>query len=384
MQQSPPTPTAPRDTTFDILKGIGILEVMLHHLLSHSVRKFAVAGSPEAWAMTIANRVFHFAVPAFLLVSALLLARSLASRPRPDWKRFYLRRAQRTLWPYLLWSVVYIFFRVLIVRIGDDVAPAPVTLPWGVVTLPFLLADAKGLAEDFFWGKAYYHLYFLVVLLQFSLAFPLFLYLLRRCFRLRFGGALLLSGALQLLIYIVQARYVRAPYPASLMLWYLPPIFAGVWLGLNWAAWPPVWRAWRGFIALATLIGFGIYMGLSVSSLRGESISSLWFNAAFNVYTTGISLLLLAGAGRLAAARRGGWVARVGDWSLPLFLLHPLVLFLLSGPTISRVWDALPLAPLWVGLAMFAVTWGLAALTHKLRVDVFLFGRSLSPGQSGG
>ena len=30
----------PRDATFDILKGISILEVMTHHLLSTAMRKF--------------------------------------------------------------------------------------------------------------------------------------------------------------------------------------------------------------------------------------------------------------------------------------------------------------------------------------------------------
>ena len=370
-----------RDATFDILKGIGIGEVMVHHLLAHSARKFAVAGSVEWWALAVTNRVLHFAVPTFLLASALLLARSVARQARPDWKRFGVRRVLRTLWPYLLWSVVYVVFRIAVVKIGDDVEPKQFVAGR---TLPALLVDGPGLIEDLFWGKAYYHLYFLVVLLQSSLLFPLLFFFLRRV-RLSFGGVLLLALGAQGVVFFLQATLVRAPYPASTVFWYLPPVLVGVWLGLNGDAWPAVWRAWRVPFAVATLGGLGVYLFLSVVSLGGGRIASLPFNAAVNIYTSGAALLLLALAGRLA--RRAGWaarrLARVGDWSLPLFLIHPLVLHLLSGPTIGRVWNALPFSQVWVGAAMLGVTWGLTTLAWRLRADRLLFGRSLAPGGGG-
>jgi len=223
------------------------------------------------------------------------------------------------------------------------------------------------------------------VLLQFSVLFPL-LFLFFRWVRFSFGGVLLLALAAQGVVFFLQAVLVRAPYPASTVFWYLPPVLIGVWLGLNEGAWPGVWRTWRVPLALATLGALGVYLFLSVVSLRGERIASLPFNAAANVYTSGTALLLLAFAGRLARAggRTVRVLARVGDWSLPLFLIHPLVLHLLSGPSIGRVWNALPFSQIWVGAAMLGVTWGLTTLAWRLGVDRLLFGRSLAPGSGGG
>ncbi|MCC6731166.1 MAG: acyltransferase family protein [Chthonomonadales bacterium] len=380
----PPRSATPRDATFDILKGIGISEVIVHHLLSHSARKFAVEGSLDWWIMTLGNRVLHFAVPTFLLASALLLARSLASKPRPDWRRFYRRRAERTLWPYLVWSLVYIAFRVARLRIGIDVLPTTVSLPFGMsATLPALLADARGWCSSLLWGKAYFHLYFMAILLQFSVAFPLFYYGVRRL-RLRFGSIVLLAALLQGGAFALHSR-VLFPLlgfvtPASTVLWYLPAVLLGVWLGPKWSAWGDLWRAWRWPLALGTAAGFAVYMTMAVRQLLGLPMSSLGFTAGNTTYATGMALLLLAASRRLARCGAGGrWLARVGDWSLPLFLVHPLVLHFLSGPSITRAIGALPLSPIVAGILLFGATWWATVATTRLRVDRLLFGRPLAP-----
>ena len=125
-----------REATFNILKGICIIGVMLHHLLSFSAREFAVKGAPEWWAFLVTNRLLHFAVPVFLMVSAVLLTRSLTAEARPNWKRFYLRRAQQTLWPYLLWSLLYLLFRAYVISRPGDIRPLLVALPFVETPIP--------------------------------------------------------------------------------------------------------------------------------------------------------------------------------------------------------------------------------------------------------
>jgi peptidoglycan/LPS O-acetylase OafA/YrhL len=373
---------SPRDTAFDILKGIGILEVILHHVLGYSARKYAVVGTTDWWAMTVANRILHFAVPLFLMTSALLLARSLASKPKPDWKRFYRRRAERTLWPYLVWSLIYITFRIGLLRSDADLSPTLVSLPLlGNVTLPALLAEGAAWRSNLLWGKAYYHLYFMVVLLQFSLLFPLFYCSLRRV-RLRFGGILLVSALLQLLAFSLHAQVFYPVFgfttPASSVLWYLPPVLIGVWLGVNWNQWFQVWNTWRWPLFGITFAGFGVYMTLSVRQVLSHPISSLSFNIAYAAYAAGVSLLLLAASQYLVRGSRvGRGLGRIGDWSLPLFLAHPLVLFFLGGPRISSIFQALPASACWVFVALFVLTWSFTAFTGRLHLDRLLFGRSL-------
>lgn len=381
VETHPPPAEAPasrsaRDATFDILKGIGIAEVMIHHLLSFSARKYAAPDSVDWWTMTVANRILHFAVPTFLLASALLLARSVANKPQPDWKRFYARRAQRTLWPFLVWSCLYLLFRIYVVRIGSDVLTTPVALPLiGTVAMPTVLVSAQAWYYNLFWGRAYFHLYFMTVLLQFLVAFPLLFLVLRRL-TIGFGGVLLLSAILQGTVFWFQSTYLRLPFPASMALWHTPALLIGVWLGLNWPQWETIWRSWRLSLVLGTLAGFVVYMALSMIQLTGGRISSLPFNVGMTLYATGMALLLLAGARHLAkGSRTGSLLARIGDRSLALYLVHPMILYLISGPTITAFLSALPFTPLWAGALMLAVTWGFSSLARRLRLDRLLFGR---------
>lgn len=379
-QAAPPSPVSstPRDPTFDILKGIGILEVIIHHVTAHSARKYAVAADAHWWSLMVVNRVLHFAVPVFLLASALLLARSVARRPKPNWRRFFSRRLERSVWPYVIWSGFYWVFRVLFNRIGSDIYPTPVSIGGATFTLPGLFAHPEWMLRDLFWGKAYYHLYFMVVLIQFSLLFPLFYYAMRR-WRPAFAGALLGAVGLQALAFLAQAQWWRLPYPASTILWYLPPVVVGMWLGLNWEDWPRAWARWWPAMVAMTVLGGGVYLALAFRDLAGLRIHGFSFNASVQLYTLGMALLLLRWAQTLVGGGLGRFLAAVGDKSLPLFLMHPAVLYLLSGPKISGLIGSLPLSVLWVLLLALAVTWGLIYATARLRLDTLLFGRHFEP-----
>jgi peptidoglycan/LPS O-acetylase OafA/YrhL len=380
---SPAPPVrAEREMTFDLLKGIGILEVIFHHLLSFSARKFAIQGEPEWWAMMLANRILHFAVPTFLLASALLLARSIASKAKPDWQRFYRRRLERTAWPYLVWTVIFVLFRVFILKTGTDVSPTVAYLPWGEAFLgPYLLVSVQGWIHNLIWGKGYFHLYFMAVLFQFSLFFPLLYFILKR-YALQFGHLLLLCIPLQFGVFSLQSKVLAPRWgfatPGSLALWYLPALLLGMWIGLNWKQWPSVWKAWKLRMSLVTLAGFLVYISVSMAELAGARISSLLYNSSATIYTTGMAFLLLGVSSTLKFyPPLGQSLARMGNWSLPLFLIHPLILYFLGGPTLSRFLDSLPLTLVWVSALLLGLTWMTTLFLQKARMDKWLFGRML-------
>jgi hypothetical protein len=211
--EGPAAPAARADAwrSFQVLKGIGIVEVLLHHLFGFSAREFTVAQTPQWWVLMVANRLLHFAVPTFLLVSALVLTRGIVLQPTtPDWKRFYSRRTLKTVWPYVLWSGLYVCFRLFILARPQDVHPTPVALPpallgGGEIVLPALLATGESWQRIVLNGKAYFHLYFLAILTQFSLVFPLLFVALRRM-RLPFAALLGLTALLQGGVYVLQAK----------------------------------------------------------------------------------------------------------------------------------------------------------------------------------
>lgn len=368
-------PAARRDATFDILKGLSILEVMTHHTLSTGMRKFTVEHDAAWWTMATLSRILHFAVPTFLLVSAVLLARSVASKPAPDWRRFFGRRVQRTLMPYLVWSAGYIAFRLLLLRAESDVMPAQWSGPlFGSITVPSLLTPER-LWINLFWGKAYFHIYFMVVLLQFSVAFPL-LFGVMRALRLTFGGVVALGAAIQFLAFLGQRHWWQIPYPGSTVLWYCMPVLAGMWIGLNWNQWESVWSRWRWWFGVMAFGGLAVYLPLALMIYLAIPISSLLFNSGIAVYCLGVALLLLGLSRRLA---KTGWPRRliqpIGDRSIAFFLIHPLILFLLGGPKVTSVVGRLPAPTLALGLIMFGVTYALSEGSKRLRLDRFLFGR---------
>ncbi len=370
----PPVPQ-PRDPTFDILKGISIIEVMTHHVLSTSMRKFAEPHDPLWWTMATLSRILHFAVPTFLLVSAILLARSIASKPKPDWKRFYARRVERTLMPYLVWTGIYIAFRVLWLRTPSDVAVTQIAVPvMGMVTAPELLTPGQ-VWINVFWGKAYYHIYFMVILLQFSLIFPLLFAAMKRS-RMGFVVAVASGAIIQAAAFYAQRHLVSVPYPASTVLWYCMPVVVGMWIGLNWKEWDSVWRKWRWGIAAMAIAGLAMYLPPALMVYANKPITNELYHAGINTYCLGIALLLLALSRTLGPVRYlGRFLQRVGDRSIALFLIHPLVLFFLGGPRVTSLMERIVVAPPALWLLMFGITWALSEASRLSRADRVLFGR---------
>lgn len=368
-----------RDPIFDILKGIGITEVLAHHLLAVSMRKFAVAGSAEWWTYAVLNRFLHFAIPTFLFASALLLARSIASKERPNWRTYLARRGQRTLWPYVVWSVLYLLFRVYIARIEEDQRTVSLALPIvGSATVPRVFGDPGEVAEWLAWGRAYFHLYFMSVLLQFSALFPL---LFLAGLRIRASFGIVLAGAFlaQAAIHFAQHQWRFLFGPGSTILWYIVPVIAGTFAGLHWRDWEENWRRWHRWVLAVTAVGLAIYLPLSLAVLVGCLVFSPVYNAAATAFTSGMAILLLGLSSRLGDGRAGSLLARIGDFSLPLFLIHPLAMYLAGGPRLTAHFNSLPLSPIWYSAIVVAAAWIASVALTRGALGTLFFGRRWDP-----
>ncbi len=368
-----------RDVTFDILKGIGIVEVLLHHTLSFSARKFTTYHSIEWWVMTISNRILHFAIPTFLMISALLLVRGLAKREKPDYRKFYLRRVTTTVIPFVLWTTIYLVFRLLVIRVGSDIVPTTYQVPvLGWTTAPNIVLDPEIRWNAYVWGKGFFHLYFFSVLIQLSLLIPLCLTLFKK-FQPKFSTTVLTAVTLQLAFFCLQSFYFRFPAPASLIFSYVPAILIGTWVGLNWSDWEKLWKSIRIPTYTLFLVGGGIYIGKSAMLFGNGKVVSLVLNIAFSVYATTAALILLAWAQKI---RKDANIAKVlaylGSLSLPIFVIHPMALYFLGGPTIGKFFDFVPFTPFWIFGMVLVLTLIAARILAWLRLDKWLFGRKLS------
>ncbi len=125
---------------------------------THAILYFAPAAASAGPGAALL--LLHVSREGFFFISACMLTYAYADLNRAGMRRFYWRRFLSVGIPYLCWSVIYFLC----------------TLPvshYASMTVAF-----RGLASIVETG--YYQLYFLLVIMQFYLVFPLVLVLLRR------------------------------------------------------------------------------------------------------------------------------------------------------------------------------------------------------------
>ncbi|MCW5943027.1 MAG: acyltransferase [Fimbriimonadaceae bacterium] len=372
----PATPKPTRERAFDAAKGVLILAVVLHHCSTLGARLGTVEGSKTWWAIQLGSRALHFAVPTFLLLSMLLLARSEAGRERLEWGRFYRRRLEGLVVPYLVWWGIYVAVRLFVFRDSHDARTVSATwFGWHFQTYA-LLSSPRNLLFSLVFGKAWFHLYFLAVLIQAAAAFPVMFLAVRGRFR-SLPSILITATVLQFGVYGIQ-KLVRFPTPASTFLWYLPALLVGVWLGTRRESLREQLAAWRPLLAVVAAASLAAYFWFGFLSLTGRSFESVWFNWAHQWFAVGTGLLLLDGFLQVRDWRGWGQLLWLGALSLPIYLLHPILLRFFERPPIrSWVIACAGAAPLVLaGAALLGSLMVTMSLVHA-RVSRVLFGRSL-------
>ncbi len=134
---------------FDSYRVVACCAVVLQHSLLWNV----AVGNTTAWAFVM---LLHFSRTAFFFLTAFLLTYAEIHRPRPVtafWRQRYIEIGV----PYLVWTGIYWVFTMIVAGSWDQAG----SLLWNYLVF------------------GYYQLYFVVVLLQLYLVFPLLLRLLR-------------------------------------------------------------------------------------------------------------------------------------------------------------------------------------------------------------
>jgi peptidoglycan/LPS O-acetylase OafA/YrhL len=324
-----------------------------------------------------AAMLLHFTREVFFALTAFVLVHRYRERLRivPFWRR----RLRLVGLPYLTWSVVYSGLALI------------------MVPLPPATALAQ-LGHNLITGTSWYHLYFLLVSMQFYLLFPLFLLLLRvsrgwHWWLLAFSAlvqAVIDAGlhtvhpsglAGQLLPY---AGSFVGSYPFYLVLGGVAALHAD-----RLQAWV---RGHRGVVIGAFVVTGAAAEGWYLRSVRGGT-SPVTASDVFQPVMMPWCLAVVAaffGLGVAWAARRGDGpgsrAVEVGsDRSFGVFLVHPMVLWALTVGASPWLPTHVP-AP-WSTVLAFVVT----VVVSLLLVEVLrhsplsqvLTGRSRFPGKPG-
>lgn len=194
-----------RISYLDLLRGISILAVVVIHVTSYPVA-FLSTESAVYPLYFIVNAGSNFAVPVFLFLSALVLFYQYDDGTKKNWFVFYWKRLKRIIAPYLLWSVFYTVYVSYVQKVSFSEA---------------FTKFIKGLPV----GGSYDHLYFMIIIAQFYLLFPLFILL----FKLKFvrSHILLFGAAFQVLIYLLNYYYFHLPKIGTFVGSYLMYFFLG-------------------------------------------------------------------------------------------------------------------------------------------------------------
>ncbi|MDT7644053.1 MAG: hypothetical protein QOC75_1053 [Pseudonocardiales bacterium] len=288
-----------RVVTFGAVAGV--------HAVSLSFAPLDVGGNA-------ALMLLHYTRSAFFVLMAIVLVRSAERSGRTGKLR---RRLTLVGVPYLVWSVIYLVV---------SWATGGRNRPW----------DDAGRA--LLTGTAWYHLYFLLVTMQFYVLFPVFLRLLRRtrrhpwlqvCAGLAF--AVVFTGWLHFTDWAPGPLATYRAYEAQLLPTYTFLFVAGgvaalhLDAALDWLA--EHWRAVLAGTLTAAVAMEVLYFGLVAAGTHADTaadpvqpVMQLW------------AVVLVAGLGAAATrwtaagAPHVRWVDRASDLSFGVYLVHPLLL----------------------------------------------------------
>lgn len=352
-------------TAIDLFRGLTILEVVLHHTTGMALR-YVTPDSFLFSLLAIVNRTLHFAVPAFVFLSSVLLTNSLLKRFQLG--NYVSRRVVRGAWPYLLWSVLYVLWAVWLGNRPPEVLTDPAK--W-----EFYLLN----------GKANFHLYFLLVALEVYLVLPLLLPLARR--KPPIVLMFVVGCLVQLGVLMLNRHVLKMPFPASTVLWYLLPVLLGVGVGARLSEFAGWWRRNWTWLVGAVVAAYALYLPTALALMRGERVDSLFYNTQSWLFTTLMAINLLGVAywwhGRTTQAaeqKQAPWLrgalALLGTVSLQVYLIHPALQQILerwAAPTGSDTQRLLTVVLYGaVSLLLPAV---LGRLIWNTKLSRFLFGR---------
>jgi len=306
----------------DLLRALAAIAVIVIHVTA-SPLVLGVKGSLYHYVISLANQFARFSIPAFIFVTGLVLFHNYRDFKTTDWSAYFRKRVVFVLLPYFFWSAFYFFLKL-------HFSHQPLGLKTALQFVHLLLV-----------GDAYYHLYFVVLIFQFYLLFPLLLPVWQRL-----GSRI---GLITVLLFALYSGYIYLTF-YNIKPWH------SAFIQFLYQNQPKLFLTWAGFFILGAYCSFrldsvrdflsrraGLLMIGSMALLAamvydlyshiagakmdvGYAATSLRpVGLAFTVVTI---FAVLAAAGKYTVGKQGlsGVVSSLANHSYGIYLIHPLVL----------------------------------------------------------
>ncbi|BCJ87064.1 acyltransferase [Effusibacillus dendaii] len=320
-----------RISEIQYLRGIAFCAVAMQHVIG--VYNQVTISLGESVILAVFLELVKFAVPTFVFITGLVLFYNYNEGVR--YPSFIWKRIKEILIPYLIWSVLY-----------------AVSFP---PDNPFHVSPIREFTHQWITGTAFYHLWFVVMIFQFYLLYPLFqrLMLWFRTIR-RQIWLLLVSGILYLAVlwaslYAIPRGLIRFDNPIlhalldkyrdrNFLLWFFYFLLGAV-AGLSVSR----WRDWIKRIHYWNIPIFLILFAW-VTSMLANSINlsnKLKLNANIatslrpSMFWFSVSSIALVYVLSVQMSQRENWLSHltesIGKYSYGAYLIHALVLQMIGG-----------------------------------------------------
>lgn len=304
-------------------------------IATHTTEALAGANAGSTLALAALHATRHI----FFIVSAMVLVHAHYTEDRFSACSFWRRRLRQVVAPYVAWTVVYYLLSGSSLT-GLDLTPRPDPASLG--------AELHQLVGLLLTGTG--HLYFIVVLIQFYVVFPLFLGLLKRTHR---WHLLIVLASLALQVYLdegvhhgwLPAVFLGTSGNRQIALYQFYLVAGGV-AGARarqLERWAWRWRWVVGPLALAACVAIEcralvqLHQGVAIPVV-GDPFAPIFI--VFNV--SAFSLLALAGMCWARSER--GWLRNLfrsaSANSYGVYLVHPLFLDLFTVAFLAPMVDA--------------------------------------------
>jgi peptidoglycan/LPS O-acetylase OafA/YrhL len=293
---------------FENFRAFAIIAVVLIHASSRGVTALDPA-SKIHMLFNFLNKIALFAVPSFIFMSGVVLFYTYYDRwQAKDIIPFYVKRLKFIVVPYLVVSLFYYLFNQRLYYGG----------------IHFQL---KSFLDMLPWAEAGYHLYFIIIIVQFYLLFPLLLFLVKKYPWVKRHFALIGIG-LFMLFYVINTFYYSFPHRTSLCFTYFIYFFLGASIGMNYKAALAAAIRNRVFIGLSAFLT-GMGLALLYIRMDYDRIASLYlFDFCFYAYGAFASLFLLWLAFVIIqkSSKLSSILQNTGAHSFGIYLIHPALL----------------------------------------------------------
>lgn len=249
----------------DYMRTIAALSVVAIHVTAQYVNSVRAA--------YYLNQVVRFAVPLFIIMSGMLLYLSVDNcYGLKGYKSFIQKRMKKILIPYLVWSLIYIAYSMRYSIMKGETDKRELI---GTVLNKILL------------GTGYDHLYFIIIILQLYLLYPLLKYCMEKSAKVTVISSLFITVTFQTVLYLRVLHMVRfpefiIPYYMLFPTWIFYFVF-----GMQFAS---KVNEWRNFFAGKTFI----FAGTWVISLFILIIDNRYTNTASSSIKPSVMLYCLA------------------------------------------------------------------------------------------